>query len=264
MARKPKNNVDYFPFLCKDGETLFYLEETYGNDGFAVFIKLLRQLALTDFHHLDLSKKSTRMFLSSKCKVPVNVLEAIILDLAELGKFDLELWNKYSIIWCQDFIDNIQDAYLKRTNDCIDKKGLLLLLSSKGIHKPVKSTRKHDLLPLEGDGNPHTIVEDTIPKNTIPDNTIEKKGTKRFVHPSNEDLEKFFKDKGLNDFKSKEKAQAFLNFYISNGWKVGKNPMKSWQGAAGGQWMKSESNYTPQSKTSNNPLHLGKQNYTTR
>ncbi len=124
MARPQRNNVDYFPFLCDEGNKMFYLEETYGNDGFAVFVKLLRELAKTDYHYLDLSKNTTRMFLSAKCKVSKDILEAIINDLVELEKFDVQLWKENSIVWCQDFIDSIQDAYSKRSNKCIDKKGL--------------------------------------------------------------------------------------------------------------------------------------------
>ena len=123
MARPQRNNVDYFPFYCEDGNKMFYLEETYGNDGFAVFLKLLRELARTDYHYLDLSKPSTKMFLSAKCKVSKEVLESIIKDLVELEKFDSELWKDNSIIWCQDFIDSIQDAYSKRSNSCMLSRG---------------------------------------------------------------------------------------------------------------------------------------------
>ena len=125
MARPQRNNVDYFPFLCEEGEKMFYLEETYGNDGFATFVKLLRELAKVDYHYLNLSKPSSMMFLSAKCKVSKEVLNSIITDLVELGKFDGELWNENKVIWCQDFIDSIQDAYSKRSNNCIDRNSLL-------------------------------------------------------------------------------------------------------------------------------------------
>ncbi len=133
MARKERNDVDYFPFICQDGQKMFYIEEKYGNDGFATFVKLLRELAKTNYHYLNLSKKTTMMFLSAKCKVSVEVLESIILDLVELGKFNPMLWNDHKIIWCQDFIDSIQDAYKKRNNDCITFEGLLILLASLGV-----------------------------------------------------------------------------------------------------------------------------------
>ena len=128
MARPQRNNVDYFPFYCDEGEKMFYLEETYGNDGFATFLKILRELAKVDYHYLNLSKPSSLMFLSAKCKVSKEVLELIISDLVMLEKFDKVLWNENKVIWCQDFINSIQDAYTKRTNTCIDYKSLLTLL----------------------------------------------------------------------------------------------------------------------------------------
>lgn len=153
MARPERNNVDYFPFICEDGNKMFYIEETYGNDGFATFVKLLRELAKTNYHYLDLSKQSTLMFLSAKCKVNKETLESIINDLVDLGKFDKTLWIENKVIWCQDFIDSIQDAYIKRNNKCITYEGLLLLLISLGIRKPSKSN-------LKGTVNTQSKVED--------------------------------------------------------------------------------------------------------
>lgn len=176
MARPKRFNVDYFPFLCEDGNKMFYLEETYGNDGFATFVKLLRELARTDNHYLDLSKPSTKMFLSAKCKVSKATLENIINDLVELEKFDKQLWDENSIIWCQDFIDSIQDAYAKRTNKCIDKNSLLLLLESKGVRKPSKKIRKQSLGSQSSANNPQRIVKDSIVK----ENKVNNKTKKQF------------------------------------------------------------------------------------
>lgn len=142
MARPERNSVDYFPFLCEEGNKMFYLEETYGNDGFATFVKLLRELAKTDYHYLNLSKPSTMMYLSAKCKVQKTVLEAIINDLVDLGKFDAVLWKENNIVWCQDFIESVQDAYKKRNNNCITFDGLLTLLDSLGIRKLKKEVLK--------------------------------------------------------------------------------------------------------------------------
>jgi len=147
MARPERNSIDYFPFYCEDGKKMYYLEETYGNDGFATFVKLLRELAKTEYHYLDLSKNTTMMFLSSKCKVSKEVLESIIKDLVDLEKFDRMLWYDNNIIWCQDFIDSIQDAYSKRKNNCITYDGLLLLLVSLGVRKPIKSNLKVGVKP---------------------------------------------------------------------------------------------------------------------
>ena len=195
MARPQRNNVDYFPFLCKEGKTLFYLEETYGNDGFAVFIKLLRELARTDFHYLDMSKNTTKMFLSAKCKVSKDVLESIICDLVELDKFDAKLWSENSIVWCQDFIDGIQDAYAKRSNNCIDKKGLMELLTSKGVLKPVKKTPKPIKEPIIDPLNPQSKEEHTIEEEIIEEDTKEEPPKKEFGNPEINEVINYLKEK---------------------------------------------------------------------
>lgn len=135
MARPQKNTVAYFPLDCEDGKKMHYIEETYGNDGFATFIKILRELARSEYHYLNLSKNTTLMYLSSRCKVSKEVLESIITDLVELEKFDRILWEENKIVWCQDFIDSIQDAYIKRKNKCITYDSLLTLLDGLGIRK---------------------------------------------------------------------------------------------------------------------------------
>lgn len=160
MARPERNNVDYFPFYCDEGKKMFYIEERYGNDGFATFVKILRELAKSDYHYLNLSDKTTLMFLSAKCKVDVSTLENIINDLVELEKFDSKLWaNK--IIWCQSFVDSIEDAYIKRKNKCITYQGLLLHLQGIGILKRNK-------LQLKGVDKPQSKVEYSKVDKNIP------------------------------------------------------------------------------------------------
>jgi len=155
MARPERNTVDYFPYIVDEGEKMFYIEETYGNDGFSTFIKILTFLAKTDYHYLDLSKPTTQMFLSAKCKVSRETLNSIITDLVELGKFNKSLWIENKIIWCQDFIDSIQDAYKKRNNECITFEGLLILLNSLGVRKLSLDTTK-------GYVKPQSIVDYSI------------------------------------------------------------------------------------------------------
>lgn len=184
MARPQRNTVDYFPFICQEGKKMFYIEQTYGNDGFATFVKLLRELALSENHYLNLSEPTTMMFLSAKCRVSKEVLEAIINDLVNLGKFDKVLWTENKIIWCADFIENISDAYNKRNNKCITYDGLLLLLISLGIRKPIKSKSE---VPVK----PHSIVEytkldDSIGEESKEEDILFKKETKtqKFVFKS--------------------------------------------------------------------------------
>ena len=54
----------------------------------------------------------------------------------------------------------------------------------------------------------------------------EKPKRKNFVKPTVEEIAAFCKEK-----KYTVNAQQFFNFYESNGWKIGRNAMKSWQAA---------------------------------
>lgn len=53
-----------------------------------------------------------------------------------------------------------------------------------------------------------------------------KKESKRFVKPTIEQIQAYITEKGYTF-----DAEAFFAHYESNGWKVGKNPMKSWKAA---------------------------------
>jgi hypothetical protein len=197
MARPERNSVDYFPFYCEEGEKMFYIEQTYGNDGFAVFVKILRELAKKDYHYLNLSEQSSKMFLAAKCRVNIEVLESIIKDLVMLGKFDKMLWEENSVIWCQSFIDSIKDAYSKRNSNCITYEGLLQLLRGLGVRKPRKET-------LKGVDNPQSILEYIKEDERKVDNKNEKKTYRKFAHLSLclEDFDKLNKDYSIKQIDS--------------------------------------------------------------
>jgi len=133
MARPERNNVDYFPFYCKEGKAMFVIEQRFGNDGFATWVKILRALATTNFHYLDLSNPFDLEFLATKCNIDSNKLIKIIDLLVSADEFDSELWNTKKIIWSDKFIESIQDAYKRRGNNCPNKDTLIQLLEGKCI-----------------------------------------------------------------------------------------------------------------------------------
>lgn len=144
MARPIRKNVDYFPHYLSDGKKMYFIEHKYGNDGYAVWFKLLESLASTDDHWLNLNDRSNIMFLSAKCKVSEDLLFNILDDLSDLGEISKELW-KSKVIWSDKFIESIEDAYTRRNNKCIDFNSLCQHLLSLGIHKPNKCKHKDDI-----------------------------------------------------------------------------------------------------------------------
>ena len=65
-------------------------------------------------------------------------------------------------------------------------------------------------------------TQDSIGKDSIGKDRIDKK----FVRPSFDEVKQFCKENNLN-----VDAQQFVDFYESNGWKVGRNSMKDWKAA---------------------------------
>lgn len=138
MARPQKNNVEYFPHYISDGKKMFYIEQKYGNDGYASWFKILETLAKTDHHWINLNEETELMFLASKCRISEETLINLLEDLSKLDQINSEMWaNK--IIWSDKFIESISDAYVKRSNECMNIEGLRSHLMGLGILKePVK------------------------------------------------------------------------------------------------------------------------------
>ena len=76
----------------------------------------------------------------------------------------------------------------------------------------------------------HSIEENSIDKNSIEENSKEEKENasnddrKRFVPPTLDEVKKYCIERGNNI-----DAEQFVDYYTTNGWKVGKNKMKDWK-----------------------------------
>ena len=116
MGRPRKQTVDYFPhYVSTDSKTKFILEQNWGNDGYAFWFKLLELLGRCDGHYFDCSTAADSKYLAALTRID-EITEKEILDtLSDLGNIDPELWKQRKLIWCQNFVDNLQDVYSKRT-----------------------------------------------------------------------------------------------------------------------------------------------------
>ena len=101
--------------------------------------------------------------------------------------------------------------------------------------------------------NKEMVIESVVVSNeqqTLPTPTKEKKRRSSvFVKPTLEECIAYANEKGFN-----WDASRFYNYYESNGWRVGRNPMKNWK-AAMSSWNTKEPKYPQQSlfpSTSNN------------
>ena len=90
---------------------------------------------------------------------------------------------------------------------------------------PVMENENHSE-EVSKNGNP-PYINQTIPSHTIPSQTKEKGKRARFRPPSLDEIRDYVESHGLDAVD----PEGFHAYYESNGWKVGKNPMKSWTAA---------------------------------
>lgn len=114
MARPQKTTVDYFPHFTETGKTLFIIEQKYGNDGYAVWFKLLQLLGKSDNLVYDTRNSFDWEFLSAKTRVNESLLRDILNTLAKLEAINPELWE-IGLIWSCNFAENVGDAFKRRT-----------------------------------------------------------------------------------------------------------------------------------------------------
>ena len=72
----------------------------------------------------------------------------------------------------------------------------------------------------------HSIVENSIEKSSKEKSSNKKDSPKRFVPPSLDEVQAYCSER-----KNGIDAQAFIDFYASKGWLVGKTKMHDWKAA---------------------------------
>ena len=78
-----------------------------------------------------------------------------------------------------------------------------------------------------------------------------KQKRKRFVKPTISDIEQYCSEKNISI-----NAQQFIDYYESNGWKVGRNSMKDWQATAR-RW--ASNNYGKKKNSKDNAINVVKE-----
>ena len=128
----------------------------------------------------------------------------------------IETTSKYTLISINNFMffQGIQDENDQKTDQQNDQQAT--------SERPVNDQQATSERPA----NDHIVrrKECIEVKNTV------DSARKRFTPPTIEEAISYFAEKG----ESSSEAQRFCDYYTSNGWRVGKNPMKDWRAAASG------------------------------
>lgn len=164
MARPRKDSIDYFPHNTHHSNIIFILESKWGNNGYATWYKLMEVLGAANGMFIDCRNTANWLHLKAYTLLTEDVLAEIIGTLVELGCIDKELWE-HKIIYCQDLVDEVVDAFKKRVNSLPNRGKVFVSTMVTSAEFPAVETSlncktsKISLLSTSGNAESETEME---------------------------------------------------------------------------------------------------------
>lgn len=186
MARPKKQTVDYFPHDANHKTTLFVLLQRYGNDGYSFWFMLLEELCRTEGHFYDCNNLAKWEFLQAKTRLSGDKCIEILNLLSDLDAIDRELWIE-KVIWSDNFISRIADAYKNRRADVPQKPSFYRSKLSCDVVSTGHNPAERDKSIVSTGRNPH-IKRNETKVNETKDITISEKKSKLSPPPSLKDF----------------------------------------------------------------------------
>lgn len=225
MARPTKEGIDYFPLdvgFLQDIKVKAVMN-AYGGIAGLILITLLCNIYKDKGYYIRLSDELTLVVAveigTKECTVTDVILKAV-----KVGFFDENIFKKYGILTSKGIQKRYFSAISRRKELILHRD--IMLININDCNNLVNVSNN----PINVCNNPQSKVKESKEKvnNTmyISTQTDKTVSTKRFVKPTVEEISTYCLEKNYSF-----SPQAFYDHYESNGWKVGKTPMKNWKAA---------------------------------
>lgn len=248
MARPIKEGVDYFSFdvgFLQDIKIKAVMN-AYGGIAALILIALLCNIYKDKGYYIRFSDELALVVAvdigTKECTVTDVILKAV-----KVGFFDENIFEKYGILTSKG-IQKRYFAIVSRRKEVNFHREIMLLSinddnnlvnvcnNSINVCNSTQSKVKESKGKKSIRDMSHDVIDDSvstaIKTTTTKDNL--SISSKKFRKPTLEEVKAYIKEKGyVFD------PEAFMSYYESNGWRVGRNPMKSWK-AACAYWNKNE------------------------
>lgn len=158
----------------------------------------------------------TEQLLATEFNRPLNIIQLALATFQKFGMIEIvediihiSNWEKYQNI---EGMDKIREQTRERVANFRERQRLL-----GNVTRNVTVTQSNAT---------DIDIEEDKEKEKEKKEEDSTKAAKRFTRPTFEEVEQYCHERN-----NKVNAQRFLDYYDSNGWKVGKNPMKDWKAA---------------------------------
>lgn len=238
MARPKKKGLDYFPLdvgIFED-ERLFDVQEKYGPLGEVIYLRLLCLIYKNGYYYkFDSIDKLAAIVIRSignRWTRNKQAVKEVILYLTECNLFSSELMQR-NVITAR----SIQQRYLKALERNQPEITEYNLIGEKAETDTGFITVPENLIsvaetpvfatetPVNAYNNDTKEKESKVKKSKV-ESISDKPKRSRFIPPTLEEVKAYCVER-----KNNVDPQHFIDYYESNGWKVGKNPMKDWKAA---------------------------------
>lgn len=237
MARQNIQDGDYYAavFFSHDADMrndikIKALRRKYQHKGYAVWCFLLE--AFTDSDNFEIEYgEITKELLAADFDVPVEELTEIVEYCEKIGLLQEEDGKLFSIAQKRRFKEAFDRSARRREANRINGRKGGNPNFVKGQPNPYysKQTTSEITHSVMSD-SPNITQEITEDNPTIQDKTetntkkIPKGDKRKFTPPTVDEVRAYAQEKGYSI-----NAEHFVDYYTSNGWRVGRNPMKDWQ-----------------------------------
>jgi len=230
-----RQGINAFLFDCISSDALACVEVLYGAKGFAIIVKIMCKIHYENGYYCEWNERTPLLLLSKwfcgDSGVSVGLIKEVVNAAINEGVFDKRLYEKYQILTSEAIQDKYFDGIKKRTKIKLIEQYLLLsapqnteivsLFSKKGTENQEKGTENQTIEKKENKINKKELNNK--------DNTGTDKPPRArtvFKKPTVEEIFEYCRERG-----STVDPERFYDYYESNGWKAGRNPMKDWKAA---------------------------------
>ena len=248
MARPIKEGVDYFSFdvgFLQDIKIKAVMN-AYGGIAALILIALLCNIYKDKGYYIRFSDELTLVVAvdigTKECTVTDVILKAV-----KVGFFDENIFEKYGILTSKG-IQKRYFAIVSRRKEVNFHREIMLLNinddnnlvnvcnNSINVCNSTQSKVKESKVKKSIRDMSHDVIDDSVSTTTKTTTTKNNSSisSKKFRKPTLDELIAYIKEKGYTF-----DPEAFMSYYDANGWRVGRNPMKSWK-AACAYWNKNE------------------------
>lgn len=234
MARQNKNDAEFFPHDAdmRNDIKVTAIRRKFSHTGYAVWCFLLETLTDSEDFEMPYSEVDQEL-LAADYDVPVEELREIIDYATRIGLLQQEDGKVYSEALKRRFIPLLEARERRRQRAEINRQN--------GRRGGNPNFRKGQPNPYYQRGEDNQNITETA-QNITEDNPKvkeskakeskpikktpvgEKKNASRFSAPTVDEVRAYAQEKGFSI-----DPEHFVDYYTSNGWRVGRNPMKDWR-----------------------------------